>query len=408
MRVFVVPTWHPTATRPLWCNWILPHIALLRENGVEAYVLQVGLDGEPVREETAPWTQPIRFLNDHHLYVPVPVPARPYQRTSLFYGAYLRRYAERMREVYRLAVRKWGRPDILHAHVSLPGGYLAAQLGQEFGIPVIVQEHYSGFESDARFPWRVGCFVREMGARIQGFYAVSPGQAARIERTGLVSVTGVLPNPIDTDLFTLAPREQNDSSGSFDIVTAGNMNLPKGADLLFEALHRLPAEIDWRLTIFGDIPHRKTFARWLDDPWFSSRLSSLGKVPQPELARAYSQSDLYVVSSRIETANVSMLQAMACGVPVVTTSCGAPETLIDDSVGISVKPNDPQALAEGILEFVRSPRRFDPQLLRRFVVERYSKRVVAEQVIEVYRRTLRNGGSWVRNVENGSRLPEKA
>jgi len=389
VKVFVIPTWHPTPTRPLLCNWVLPHIALLRESGVESYLLQLGLDGEPIPAGTDPWRQPIRLLNEHHLYVPVPNPAKTYQRIRFFYGGFLRKYTERLRDVYQLAVGKWGKPDILHAHVSLPGGYLAALLGREFGIPVIVQEHYTGFESDARFPWRAGCFVREMGRQIQGFYAVSPGYANRIERTGLVKMTGVLPNPIDMDLFKPTQREEH--SKPFRIVTAGNMNFQKGADLLFEALHQLLPELDWRLTLFGETTHRGAFAQWLDDPHFSCRLSLPGKVPQMELARAYSQSDLYVVSSRIETANVSMLQAMACGVPVVTTSCGAPETLIDYSVGIAVKPNDPQALAEGIVQVAQNPQRYDRDALRQFVMERYSKPAVAKRVLEAYQMALKSG-----------------
>jgi len=389
MKVFVVPTWHPTPRRPLWANWILPHIDLFRENGIEAYVLQLGLDDEPIPENTDPWNQPIRFLDDKHLYVPVPRAKKRYQRTRFFYGGFLRRYVDRSRQLFNLAVQKWGRPDIIHAHVSLPAGYVAAQLGCEFGIPVIVQEHYTGFESDARFWWRTGCFVQEMGRHIQGFYAVSPGYADRIERTGLMNVTGVLPNPIDTGLFRTIPRANHQVP--FQIVTAGNMDWRKGTDLLFEALRLLLPTMEWSLTLFGETDNSKTYAKWLDDPEFSSRVSLRGKVSQEELARAYSRSDLYVVSSRIETANVSMLEAMACGVPVVTTRCGAPETLIDDSVGVSVKPNNPESLAEGILEVARNWGRYDSELLRRFVVERYSKPVVAKKVSDAYNRAIAHG-----------------
>lgn len=72
------------------------------------------------------------------------------------------------------------------------------------------------------------------------------------------------------------------------------------------------------------------------------------QVAQPEIFACYSNSDLYVVSSRTETANVAMPQAMACGAPVVITSCGAPETLIDGTVGITGAPDDPSAMAKGV------------------------------------------------------------
>ena len=386
MRVFVIPAWHPTPTHTLWANWVLPHISLLRENGIEAYVLQLGLDDEQIPEGTDPWRQPIRLLDPHHLYVPVPRATKIYQRTRPFYRNWLTQYTARLRDVYKKAVEQWGEPDILHAHVALPAGYIASQIGDEYNIPVIVQEHYSGFESDSRFFWRMGIFIREMGKQVQGFYAVSPGYAQRIKKTGLLKVTGVLPNPIDTDLFS--PVAQTNSSGHFQIVTAGDMSWSKGTDLLFEALHQLMDRLDWRLTLFGSTLEQEKYARWLNIVEFAKRVILSGKVAQSELVAAYSVSDLYVVSSRIETANVSMLQAMACGTPVVTTSCGAPETLIDDTVGIAVAPDNANALSEGIIKVAHAPERYNRKKLRQFVLDRYSQQVVASFVKQAYSKAI--------------------
>jgi glycosyltransferase involved in cell wall biosynthesis len=382
LKVFVIPTWHPTPTKPLWANWVLPHISLLRENGVEAYTLQLGLDDEQIPEGTDPWRQPIRLLDPCHLYVPVPEARKPYQRTRYFYAKWLANYTVRLGEVYQRAVEQWGEPDILHAHVSLPAGFITAQLGQEFNIPVIVQEHNSGFESDSRFFWRMGTFIRKMGRQIQGFYAVSPGYAERVEKTGLLNVSGVLPNPIDTDLFS--PVEQINNIGSFRIVTAGNLGWVKGTDMLFEALYQLMDRLNWRLIVFGCTQKKDKYMRWLNIDEFSERVTLPGKVSQTDLVSVYSNSDLYVVSSRHETANVSMLQAMACGVPVVTTSCGGPETLIDDTVGIAVAPGNPQALAKGIMQVAHAPQRYNREKLRQFVLDHYSKPVVADVVKEAY------------------------
>ena len=382
MRVFVIPAWHPTPTKPLWANWVLPHISLLRENGIEAYVLQLGLDDEPIPEGSDPWNQPIRLLDPCRLYVPVPRPKKSYQRNRFSYGKWLSNYTLRLDDLYQRATDQWGEPDILHAHVSLPAGFTAARIGKNYDIPVIVQEHYSGFESDSRFFWRVGSFIRKMGRQIQGFYAVSPGYAARIERTGLLKVAGVLPNPVDTELFSRIDLSSNTSS--FQIVTAGSMSWIKGTDLLFQALYLLMDVLDWRLTVFGSNSGQDKYAQWLNVDKFAERVTLPGLVSQTDLVSAYSKSDLYVVSSRIETANVSMLQALACGVPVVTTSCGAPETLIDDTVGVAIAQNSPEALAEGILQVARSHERFDREYLRKFVVDRYSKPAVAESVKEAY------------------------
>ena len=381
MKVFVIPTWHPTERRPLWANWVLPHIDLIREAGHEAYVLQLGLDDEPIAKNSNRWHQEPRFLNDRHIYVPVPR-AKWYQQSRFIYGRFLKKYVSQSRSLLEMAIDRWGKPDILHAHVSLLGGYVASVLGQENGIPVIVQEHYSGFESDVKFWWKKGSYVREMGKRIQGFYAVSPGFAERIARTNLVNISGVLPNPIDTGFFQA--RGDRVASDAFRIVTTGAIGSLKGSDLLFEALRRLAPELNWQLTLCGDTAKKADYSQWLDDPQFARRVTFRGVVSQDDLRFAYSETDLYVVSSRSETANVSMLQAMSCGVPVVTTACGGPETLIDDTVGITVRPNDPQALADGIIKVANNWSHYDPVLLREFVQRRYSKPAVAKMVLKVY------------------------
>ena len=385
MRVFVVPSWHPTPDRPLWANWVVPHIEAVREAGVEAYVLQVDLEVDSSSQQGFPDRTAATLIDDNHYYLPLPIKKHRFQRTRLFYGSVLREYISALRDLYRLAVKTWGRPDVLHAHVSLPAGYGAAEVGKEEGIPVIITEHYSGFEYDAKYWWRAGYFVKKMV--VQGFYTVSPGFADRIRKTGLIEVSGVLPNPIDTDVFQLS-RHKELHSDIVRIVTAGNMGWIKGTDILFEALRIILNEVNWHLTIFGSYTEQKAFARWLSDPDFASRVDFPGKVSKEQLAKTFANSDVYVVSSRVETASVSMLEAMACGVPVVTTRIGAPETLIDDSVGVSVAPNDPEALAQGIRQVVSNLNEYDPVVLRTFVEQRYSKPVVARKMIEAYERAL--------------------
>ena len=128
------------------------------------------------------------------------------------------------------------------------------------------------------------------------------------------------------------------------------------------------------------------FDEWLSKASFKSRISFYGQVTQEELTKTYSLCDLYVVSSRVETANVSMLEAMACGCSVVTTSIGAPETLINDDVGIAVPTENPKLMAEAIL--TSSQRKYNKADLREFVIQNYSKEAVVGKMQEAYKRAL--------------------
>ena len=384
MNILIIPSWHPTPERPFWANWILPYIKALRDAGHDVFVIQVDV----ISDEVSDNEKSIKYLNDNHLYVPLKIKKTRYYRTRFFYGNVLRKYTEKLFEAYRIAEKKWGRADVIHAHVSLPAGYGAAQLGEKENIPVIVSEHYSGFESDARFWWRVGGFVKEMGKKIQGFYTVSPGFAERIEKTKLIRVTGIIPNPIVTDFFS--PIKTKVVSHAFEIVTTGNLGLLKGTDILFEALSILIGKVNWKLTYFGNVQKKTEFSKWLDNPEFKKRVTFSGIVSQEELVRIYSLSDLFVVSSRSETANVSMLQAMACGLPVVTTRCGGPETLIDDTVGISVPVGDSKAMSQAILKIAANQKKFTSENNRNFVLQNYSMQVIVKNMLAAYRLGINN------------------
>lgn len=386
MRVFAIPSWHPTPTNPNFCRWIVPHIELLRRHGFDAAVLHLGVGDA----SGGSWAQPIQERAGRHLYCPVPGPIHRKDRLRWTYRGWLERFQRRMDELYDEAVRRWGKPDVLHSHVSLPAGYLAARLGQRHDLPVIVQEHYTGFESDARFPWRVGALVRELGKSVAGFYAVSPGYARRIARTGLVSVTGVLPNPIDTDFFEPGSRGNSGPCNreTVRLVTTGGVNLRKGSDLLLQAIIEMSKHKAVHATIFGDQGDLAPFDKWLRNPDIASSVTLAGSVSQEKLREAYLASDIFVVSSRNETANVSMLEALACGTRVVATACGAPETLLEPSVATIVEPNNARALAHGILdEMARDDR--SAADLREFVRGRYSIPVVACGVEAAYEAALR-------------------
>ena len=384
MKILVIPSWHPTPEKPLWCTWVLPHIAALREAGHDVYVLQVDID--LVKDSGKLKSGEIIQRNKKHIFARLPVKFHKYYRTRFFYGTILKAYSAKVHKLYKIIENEWGKPDVIHAHVSLPAGYGAAELGEKEKIPVIVTEHYTGFENDAKFWWRVGVFVKNMGQKVQGFYTVSPGFAKRVEVTRLLNVSGVLPNPIDTDRFHSI--EDKKKSPVFRVVMAGSMDKRKGADVLFEALNQLLGKLNWSLTLFGTFDQQSGFQEWLKNPEFSKRVSLPGMVSQQVLTKIYSNSDLYVVSSRIETANVSMLEAMACGLPVVSTRCGASETLLDDSVSITVPSEDPQAMAEAILTMSNTIGNYKKKELREFVIRNYSKKAVADKMINAYQNAI--------------------
>jgi glycosyltransferase involved in cell wall biosynthesis len=152
----------------------------------------------------------------------------------------------------------------------------------------------------------------------------------------------------------------------------GRIAPEKGLEVLLDAMRRLRSE--WgsgpRLTIVGSdfhgSPYGPTFARNIEKSELNGAVRILGHVPYgEELFRQYDAHDLVVLPSFTEGFPQVILEAMARGVPVVSTHVGGiPRVIRDGENGLLVPPRDPAALAGAIARLVA-----DPSLADRLVRE---------------------------------------
>lgn len=372
---------------------MLPHIELVKAAGHEVRVLHV----EPEVERTRGTSTLERFAaggegaepvlrQDQAAHIRCSMEVGPFTRTRWWYRRTIEPYTRALFRLYEFAVQEWGRPDLLHAHVSLPGGVASARLSGAEKVPVVVSEHYTGFESDAKYPWRLGSVLREMGDSIDGFYPVSPAFADRIRATGVVEVSGVIPNPIDTDFFdvNLERRKAARSESDFRIVTTGTCGERKGTDVLLKALRYLNKDLPWSVSFFGNASLRDSLLRTTGAAEYADRLFFEGSVSQAELRSAFQIASLFVVSSRVETANVSMLQAAACGVPVVSTCCGGPESLLGADYSLLARSDDPEDLAQQITLAAEKFAELDPLIPANQVQHKFGIAAVGELLNRAY------------------------
>lgn len=229
--------------------------------------------------------------------------------------------------------------DVIDAHYYYPDGVAAAWLGRHFDKPVTITARGSDLTQIGKFPLQ-----RRMMTWAAGRAAASIGvcQALMDELRGW-GVDGerlhVMRNGIDLDRFTLqslpASRERVGISGQPLLLSVGHLVKLKGHDLVIGVLARLlPQYPRARLAIIGDGPERQRLAACAAQLGVTDRVHFAGALPQKDLVHWYGAADLMVLaSSREGWANV-LLEAMACGAPVVATPAGGtPEALTSPDVG---------------------------------------------------------------------------
>ena len=283
--------------------------------------------------------------------------------------------------------------DVIHAHFIYPDGVVGARLSQRYGVPLVITEHAFWQPWLEQYP-----LVRKQAiaaAHASAFHiAVSQSVRRSIAQfTGENDRLRVIPVGVDMDIFTPLPAGEQPNSDS--ILFVGRIHETKGVDVLLHAMSMLikrrPAA--WLALVGGSF-----YPQWREQEERLRRLSQelgldahvrfLGVQAPEQVAEAMRRSTLLVLPSRRETLGAVLIEALACGTPIVATRCGGPEDVVTEAVGKLVPREDPARLAEAMEEVLEQRERYDPQVLRRYAEDHFSWKKVATQTIDLYRLAL--------------------
>jgi teichuronic acid biosynthesis glycosyltransferase TuaC len=246
--------------------------------------------------------------------------------------------------------------DVIDAHYFYPDGVAAARLGQALGIPVVITARGSDLTLLARDAGPRQA-MRSAAKEASVSIAVCEDLRRRLLQLGArPERTLVLRNGVDLEVFHPGDREAARAAlgcVGFTLLSVGALIERKGHDLAIEALC---AEPHWRLLIAGSGPLRAQLEALARRLGVADRVRFLGEVPHRELPALYTAADVLVLaSSREGWANV-LLEAMACGAPVVATDVnGTREVVAAPAAGRLVTTRSAAEIARAVRELEASP-----------------------------------------------------
>ena len=264
-------------------------------------------------------------------------------------------YQAAKREVARLMADGPGF-DLIDAHYLYPDGVAAGWLGRHFGLPVVATARGSDVTQLPDFA-RPRRLILRMVAEVDALITVSAG--LRDALIGLGAPPGkitVLRNGVDLEAFRPADRAAARAQLGLDgptLLSVGHLIERKGHHRAVAALRELPG---WRLLIVGDGPERGRLEALAAELGVADRVGLLGARPHHALPALYTAADaLVLASSREGWANV-LLEAMACGTPVVASPIpGNPEVVQSRAAGVIMPANTPEGVAAGVRDLSASP-----------------------------------------------------
>jgi phosphatidylinositol alpha-mannosyltransferase len=285
-------------------------------------------------------------------------------------------------------------PDVVHVHEPLaPNTSMWATLVAR--APVVATVH-TGADRSRLFDLAAPA-LRLVARRVAARIAVSE-RAAEVLRARVPGPLSIIPNGIDVAAF--ADAEPADLGGGRKLLFVGRLHPRKGFGHAVEAFGRLArARPDVRLVVVGAGAEAGVVDVLPEE--LRHRVTMLGAVGNRELPTIHRACDIFVApSTRGESFGIVLLEAMAAGLPVVTTRIpGYVEVVQDGGTGLLVDPGDPEGLAGACARLLDDPPLAD-RLGRAAAARarRYDWSVVASEVEAVYASVLRERPPWDRTV----------
>ena len=291
-------------------------------------------------------------------------------------------------------VRQYGRPDILHLHVALPLGPVAAHLSRKYHVPLIVSEHWTGYLPMNRpnLTLLERLMLRRTFSAASQITAVSQNLLNNIVSTVPVAAKkpqSVVGNVVDTDLFSLktsiAPRVKKQI---LHVSTLDN-----DAKNIMGVLHAVDAlrkrREDFELNIVHDFRNilAETYVR---ERGLDSTVHFLGRKTSAEIAALLHDSDAFLLFSNYENQPCVLLESFSTGTPVVTTPVGGIPEIANENNAVIVTPKDEAQLVEKLDYMLDNSKQYDSEIIRKQAKDICSPDVIGKKWTEIYHSVIAN------------------
>ncbi|MCX6313730.1 MAG: glycosyltransferase [Sphingobacteriales bacterium] len=278
-----------------------------------------------------------------------------------------------------------GKPAAVHVHVAMKAGLLAVWIKQKWNIPFVVSEQWTGYLNDADNHFKDQAVWFQRGAK-QVFHqasavtVVSDFLGKSIKQNLPFFNYTIVPNLVNTSIFTFRTKAVERTV----FIHISNMTAQKNVEDIIRSMGLVKEQYpDVKLKLFGPInPDLKQ--RVISDG-LQQQIIFMGEQPQSILAQALSAASALILYSRFETFGCVVIEANACGIPVIVSDIAVMHELVQPNLnGMLVKGEAPQQLAEAMIQMIKRRNDYHGERIASTAAERYGYATVGKQFLEIY------------------------
>lgn len=299
------------------------------------------------------------------------------------------RYRKTMKRQVEKCIRENGLPDIVHVHVPMKAGVIALWLKKKYAIPFVVTEHWAIYNDEAtdKFSNRnfiFKSFTKKILQQCSLFLPVSDNLGKAVNDMVTKVAYKPVPNVADADLFFYKTKP-GAGKKYFTFIHVSTMKFqknPRGIVHAFSLFQKNNPSS--KLVMVGEnFEPVAGYANELNIPQESIEFTGL--LSYPEVAQKMQHADAFILFSRFENLPCVIIEALCCGLPVITTDVGGIPELIDESNGLLIKRDNENALQQSMENVYQSYAHYNREQISTNAISKYSYQTIGKEIYSVYK-----------------------
>lgn len=382
MNIVIIPSWYPVESNPINGIFFKEQAKALQRAGHKVVVLfpemwttrmvtqPKGKQGVHISEEDGIKTYRYRAYNI--------VPGRiPYSSAYFFYYALKKLYK-------KMLLTEMEKPEILHAHSCLWAGWAASKIAKEESLPLLVTEHSSKIVRNLLKPYEKREIINTCSVA-EKILCVGPSLVNEFKDFSSEQKIQLVPNIVDLRKFEIKSKNEKNR---FKFFSMAFLSFNKGMDVLIQAFAKTFRGQPVDLVIGGDGLERGNLEKLAIQLDVHNQVEFLGSIDREKVAENMQNCDVFVLASRFETFGVVLIEALACGKPIIATACGGPEIIVNERNGLLVPVEDTDALNAAMESIYQNYDAYSPEVIRDDCYLRFSEEAIVKEITSIYKQIL--------------------
>ncbi|MBK5270178.1 MAG: glycosyltransferase [Bacteroidia bacterium] len=374
-------SWYPNKLSPYEGDFIQRHAQAV-STFIPVHVLYLVRDSNKVvtdsvyidKKQTGNLTETIIYYS---------ITRSPFDFSDKFFST--RKFHSLYRKYISELFQKKGLARLVHVHIAFKAGLIAKWVQKKYKIPFFLTEHWTIYLQEAKpnisdLNFLKQRIISNTVANARKIFTVSDYLGKAIQKKWPSVTYKVVPNVVNSDVFFSGERFTDDV---FRLIHISGLNYQKDPENLFKAVGILKRKgIKFSLEIFG--VNNEAVRPYLLKEGIEQEVSIHPEVPQEILSENLRKSHALILYSRYETFGCVIIEANACGIPVVVSDTALMRELVKDNFnGVLVNPGSAESLAEALMNLFHNKTQFNTAQIAESV-EQYSYERVGKMFYEEY------------------------